>query len=60
VELDVPSATAYCHHLARTAGVLLLPGTCLGYDDHHVRFGFGRQSFPTALARYEQVLQANA
>lgn len=56
VGLDVPSASDYCHNLAQTAGVLLLPGACLGYEDHYVRFGFGRSSFPTALAHYEAYL----
>ncbi len=56
VGINVPSATKYCHELARTAGVLLLPAAFMGYDDHHVRFGFGRVSFPTALALYEAYL----
>lgn len=51
--LNQPSATTYCHQLAESAGVLLLPSSYLGYDDRHVRFGFGRHSFPTALAHYE-------
>lgn len=56
VGLDVPSATAYCHDLARDAGVLLLPGPCLGADDHSVRFGLGRVGFGAALACYEEYL----
>lgn len=58
VGIDVPSATAYCHALARDAGVLLLPGPCLGADDHSVRFGFGRVGFPDALAAYERRLES--
>jgi aspartate/methionine/tyrosine aminotransferase len=53
VGVDVPSATEYCHELARTAGVLLLPSSCMGYGDKHVRFGFGRAAFPAALQHYE-------
>jgi aspartate/methionine/tyrosine aminotransferase len=53
VGLNVPSAAAYCRDLARDAGVLLLPGSHLGYDDRSVRFGFGRVNFPEALERYE-------
>ena len=52
VGINVPSATAYCHELAQTAGVLLLPAVFMGYDDKHVRFGFGRKSFPAALGHY--------
>lgn len=58
VGLGVPSATAYCHELAREAGVLLLPATFMGYDDQHVRFGFGRRSFTEALHQYEDYLLA--
>ena len=56
VGLGVPSATAYCHDLAREAGVLLLPSPFMGYDDKHVRFGFGRKSFAEALDHYEDYL----
>lgn len=56
VGINVPSATEYCHMLARDGGVLLLPGTCLGADDHSVRFGFGRAGFAAALAAYERYL----
>jgi len=56
VGIDVPSATNYCHALARDAGVLLLPGPCLGADDRSVRFGFGRLSFSASLGHYETYL----
>jgi aspartate/methionine/tyrosine aminotransferase len=59
--IGVPSATAYCHDLAARAGVLLLPSSCLGYGDGHVRFGFGRRDFGDNLAHYEAFLrQENA
>jgi len=57
VELHQPSATAYCHQLVADAGVLLLPSSCLGYGDGHVRMGFGRETFAHDLAVYEQHLQ---
>lgn len=56
VKINVPSATEYCHQLAQTQGVLLLPSSCMGYGDGHVRFGFGRKSFSSALAHYEKHL----
>ena len=56
VGIDVVSATDYCHTLAREAGVLLLPGPCLGADNRSVRFGFGRAGFAAALAEYERYL----
>jgi aspartate/methionine/tyrosine aminotransferase len=57
VGLNKPSATAYCHKLAKEAGVLLLPSSCLDYGDKHVRMGFGRENFGLALAQYEAFLQ---
>ena len=58
VGLHKPSAEAYCHHLAKTAGVLLLPSSCLGYGDEHVRMGFGRENFRQALAEFEEFLHS--
>lgn len=57
VGLDVPSATAYCERLVDETGVMLLPSSCLGYGDGHVRVGFGRANFPEALAYYERHLE---
>jgi len=57
VGLNAPSATDYCHNLAQTAGVLLLPGAFMGYEDRYVRFGFGRRGFAEALERYEAHLE---
>jgi aspartate/methionine/tyrosine aminotransferase len=47
---------AFCHDLARRAGVLLLPGTV--YDDtgNHFRIGFGRKNMPDAVARLDEYL----
>jgi aspartate/methionine/tyrosine aminotransferase len=59
VGIDVPSAASYCHKLARDAGVLLLPSKFMGYDDRHVRFGFGRRSFSRALDQYDNYLEKN-
>jgi aspartate/methionine/tyrosine aminotransferase len=60
VGISVSSATRYCHQLAKEAGILLLPAKFMGYDDRHVRFGFGRLSFPAALAAYEKNLEQNS
>lgn len=56
VGVNVPSATRYCVRLAEAAGILLLPGPYLGYDDGHVRFGFGRADFVANLRAYESHL----
>jgi len=42
-------ATAFCEQLALAAGVMLLPSSVFEWGDAHVRFGFGRTSFPEAL-----------
>ena len=55
-EIAVDSAEKYCDRLAREAGIMLLPAKYLGLDDQHVRFGFGRRTFPEALATYESHL----
>jgi aspartate/methionine/tyrosine aminotransferase len=57
VGLNSPSATDTCQRLARDVGVLLLPSSCLGYGDKHVRFGFGRRDFGRNLVHYEDFLQ---
>lgn len=56
-EVNVPSALDYCHRLAQEAGILLLPGSCLGAGERMVRFGFGRAAFPQDLAAYQKVIK---
>ncbi|MEZ4515575.1 MAG: aminotransferase class I/II-fold pyridoxal phosphate-dependent enzyme [Chloroflexota bacterium] len=56
VGVNTPSTTTYCHALAQQRGVLLLPSSCLGYGNQHVRFGFGRGPFAAALGAYEATL----
>ena len=58
VGLNLPSATDYCHKLAASAGVLLLPSSYLGYGDQHVRMGYGRADFIANLAVFEEYLLA--
>jgi aspartate/methionine/tyrosine aminotransferase len=57
-EINVPSAADYCHRLAKEAGILLLPGSCLGAGERTVRFGFGRATFPADLDAYNKILDA--
>lgn len=49
-------ATEHCHRVARDAGVVLLPGSCIGAPPQFVRFGLGRASFGDGLAAYERYL----
>jgi aspartate/methionine/tyrosine aminotransferase len=56
VGLRQGAATEFCQRLVKEQGVVLLPSTGLGVGDGHVRFGFGRLSFPQALDRLDQYL----
>jgi len=58
VGLRAGSATEFCMRLARTAGILLLPGPHLGADDRYVRMGFGRGDFAANLARLDAYLES--
>ncbi len=46
----------FCDHLARDAGVFLLPGTVYDDNNNHFRIGFGRKNFPEALQALEKWL----
>lgn len=56
VGVNVESAEAFCQQLIDDAALLLLPATHLDYDDHHVRFGFGRADAARNLERMDQYL----
>jgi aspartate/methionine/tyrosine aminotransferase len=58
VGVNVPSVKELAKQLAETAGVLILPATTLGYDDQHMRMGFGRAAFREALERFEGYLNS--
>jgi len=50
------SARDFSDRLVAEQGVLLLPSTGLGFGDGHVRFGFGRLSFPDGLEQLDRYL----
>jgi aspartate/methionine/tyrosine aminotransferase len=50
-------ASEFCARLLAESGVLLLPGTGLGLDDGHVRFGLGRLGVPQALEQLDRYLE---
>jgi aspartate/methionine/tyrosine aminotransferase len=56
VGLRERSARTFCDQLVAEQGVLLLPSTGLGFGDGHVRFGFGRLSFPAALEQLDRYM----
>lgn len=60
VGMNVPSVGEYSTRLAKEAGVLIQPATTLGYDDQHMRMGFGRIGFEVALERFEAYLKENS
>lgn len=53
VGYDVPSVTAVAELLSEQEGILILPASVIGGDDHHMRIGLGRAAFGEALARFE-------
>jgi aspartate/methionine/tyrosine aminotransferase len=53
VGYDVPSVEAVSIQLAEEEGILIQPAKILGSDDHHMRIGLGRDSFPEALQQFE-------
>jgi aspartate/methionine/tyrosine aminotransferase len=59
VGLREGSAREFSDRLVAEQGVLLLPGTGLGFDDRHVRFGFGRLSFAEGVEQLERYLRGD-
>jgi len=57
---DVPSVQAISHELATREGILIQSAQMLGSDDQHMRFGFGRDDFPAALAQFEDWLRRSS
>jgi aspartate/methionine/tyrosine aminotransferase len=51
-----PSADAFAARMVEETGVLLLPSSVLGFDDHHVRIGLGRTDLPVAFEKLERAL----
>lgn len=47
------SIDAFAERLASKEGVLILPGSQMGYPGNHFRLGFGRKDMPQALAAME-------
>ena len=43
--------------LVESEGVLLLPASQFGVDEHHFRLGFGREGFGEGLAAFERYLE---
>ena len=56
VGLRGQSARDFSDRLVTEQGVLLLPGTCLGSDDRHLRFGLGRLNFRDGLEQLDRYL----
>jgi aspartate/methionine/tyrosine aminotransferase len=59
VKMNIPSVTAFSTQIANEAGILIHPATTLGSDDQHMRMGFGRATFATALQKFEAYLRQN-
>ena len=47
----------FCEILVDAAWIKLVPSSLFGYDDHHVRIGYGMEDLPVKLERPAQYLQ---
>jgi aspartate/methionine/tyrosine aminotransferase len=55
---DGSDADGFCERILKQSGVLLAPGSKFGLPGPHFRIGYGRQSLPDSLARWEEALEA--
>jgi aspartate/methionine/tyrosine aminotransferase len=56
VGYHVPSVEAVATRLAEEEGILIHPARILGFDDHHMRIGLGKDGFGEALVQFERWL----
>lgn len=59
VRFHVNSVNQITERLATEAGVLIQSGQTLGSDDQHMRVGFGRSAFATAIGKFDNWLMDN-
>jgi len=59
VPFHVNSVNQITERLATEAGVLIQSAITLGSDDQHMRIGFGRATFSTALEKFDSWLTEN-
>lgn len=50
------NATDFCKEVVEDAKLMVLPSWVYGYDDKHIRIGFGRDNMPEALGVLEKWL----
>lgn len=53
------SSATFCEEVVKQQGVLLVPGTCFDYGDHHFRVGYGRKNLPQALEQFDMYLRSS-
>lgn len=46
----------FCNDLVRSAGVLLLPGSCFDWGGNNFRIGFGRKNMPECVDKLEEYI----
>ncbi|MCP4900564.1 MAG: aminotransferase class I/II-fold pyridoxal phosphate-dependent enzyme [bacterium] len=54
--LAAQDSMSFCEDLVEQAGIMLVPSRMFHFGDSHVRFGFGRESFPTVLDHFAEYL----
>lgn len=55
--LGEESSWDFAERVVAQAGIMILPSRVYGYDDQHLRLGFGRQNMPEVLARVERFIE---
>jgi aspartate/methionine/tyrosine aminotransferase len=53
------SSFDFCEEVVNKSGVMIVPSEMFDYGSKHIRLGFGRANFPTALAKFEEHLELN-
>jgi aspartate/methionine/tyrosine aminotransferase len=51
------SSAEFCRRTVEQAGIMLLPSPVFNFGDRHIRFGFGRESFPRVLEKFSGYLK---
>eukprot|EP01001_Neometanema_parovale_P006479 NODE_2835_length_1331_cov_44.716887_g2693_i0.p1 GENE.NODE_2835_length_1331_cov_44.716887_g2693_i0~~NODE_2835_length_1331_cov_44.716887_g2693_i0.p1 ORF type:complete len:383 (+),score=51.83 NODE_2835_length_1331_cov_44.716887_g2693_i0:87-1235(+) len=60
VRMKGAAITTFAHQMAKDAGILILPATCMGGNDQDFRMGFGRKNFAEALQKFEDYLSTHS
>ncbi len=55
--LSGKSSFDFCERVVKETGIMVLPSKVYGYDDRHLRIGFGRENMPEVLALFDKYIE---